>query len=50
MKELIREEVVKMAELQIKFSNILGCSLVEGYEETLAKLKEEMENDESTGI
>lgn len=50
MKELTKEEVVKMAELQIKFSNMLGCPLVEGYEETLAKLKEEMKNDEPTGV
>lgn len=50
MKELTKEEIVKMAELQIKFSSILGCPLVEGYEETLAALKEEIKNDESTGI
>ena len=50
MKEFTKEEVIKMAELQIEFSSILGCPLVEGYEETLIALKEEMKNDESTGI
>lgn len=50
LKEFTKEEIVKMAELQIELSNILGCPLVEGYEETLTTLKEGMKNDESARI